>query len=59
MNVLDIAQTIINGFFNMMLIVDYSDFQDPFDGLLDGLETLGQVIGGEFGGLMDCGPLSP
>ena len=29
-NVLDISQTIIDGFFNMMMIVDYSRSSDDF-----------------------------
>ena len=44
-SVLDMAQNIIDGFFNMMLIEDCSDFGIPFDDLLDGLKTLGEGIG--------------
>ncbi|MEK0306983.1 ACT domain-containing protein [Bifidobacterium favimelis] len=44
-NVLDISQTIIDGFFNMMMIVDCSDPDIPFDDLSVGLKTLGQGIG--------------
>lgn len=44
-NVLDISQTIIEGFFNMMMIVDYSNADAQFDQLVDDLEALGDEIG--------------
>ncbi|WEV69086.1 ACT domain-containing protein [Bifidobacterium sp. ESL0775] len=44
-NVLDISQTIIEGFFNMMMIVDYSKSDEEFSALVDGLEALGEKIG--------------
>ncbi|WEV59357.1 ACT domain-containing protein [Bifidobacterium sp. ESL0728] len=44
-NVLDISQTIIDGFFNMMMIVDYGKSDEEFSALVDGLETLGDKIG--------------
>lgn len=42
-NVLDITQTIIDGYFNMMMIVDVSKAE--FDKLSDGLTALGEEIG--------------
>jgi ACT domain-containing protein len=44
-NVLDISQTIIEGFFNMMMIVDYSNTDAQFDQLVGDLEALGDGIG--------------
>jgi ACT domain-containing protein len=44
-NVLDISQTIIDGFFNMMMIVDYSESEKDFGTVVDDLEALGDEIG--------------
>ncbi len=44
-NVLDISQTIIDGFFNMMMIVDYTESTVDFGELTDTLDTIGQEIG--------------
>ncbi|MCI1983576.1 MAG: ACT domain-containing protein [Bifidobacteriaceae bacterium] len=44
-NVLDISQTIIDGFFNMMMIIDYSDADKDFGTVVDDLEGLGEEIG--------------
>ncbi len=44
-NVLDISQTIIDGFFNMMMIVDYSSSSDDFDVIVSDLDKLGEEIG--------------
>ena len=44
-NVLDISQTIIDGFFNMMMIVDYSDADESFGAMAVELESLGEEIG--------------
>ena len=44
-NVLDISQTIIDGFFNMMMIVDYSAADKEFDAIVAGLDALGEQIG--------------
>ncbi len=46
-NVLDISQTIVSGFFNMMMIVDIAAAKQPFDGLQRDLTTLGTEIGVE------------
>ena len=44
-NILDISQTIVNGYFNMMMIVDLSKSTKKFDEIYDGLEKLGEEIG--------------
>lgn len=44
-NVLDISQTIIDGFFNMMMIVDLNTSKTPFAGCSAALEKLGEEIG--------------
>jgi ACT domain-containing protein len=44
-NILDISQTIVQGFFNMMMIVDINDATKPFGELSDELEQIGDEIG--------------
>ncbi|MDR1916773.1 MAG: ACT domain-containing protein [Synergistaceae bacterium] len=44
-NVLDIAQTIVDGYFNMMMVVDLDDSSEPLASMVVGLETLGRDIG--------------
>ena len=44
-NILDISQTIVSGFFNMMMIVDMSGGSVTFDELADELEKIGKDIG--------------
>ncbi len=44
-NVLDISQTIIQGFFNMMMIVDLSTSETPFSDCAKELEKIGAEIG--------------
>ncbi len=44
-NVLDIAQTIVDGYFNMMTIVDVADATKEFQVYSDELEKLGAEIG--------------
>ena len=44
-NVLDISQTIIDGFFNMMMIVDYANATVEFATMADEMEELGEQIG--------------
>lgn len=46
-NVLDITQTIVSGFFNMMMIVDISAASQSFDALQHDLTALGTEIGVE------------
>ena len=44
-NILDISQTIIQEYFNMMMIVDYSSTEKDFGTVVDDLEALGDEIG--------------
>jgi ACT domain-containing protein len=44
-NVLDIAQTIVDGYFNMMMVVDLSSASEPLVAMTTGLEALGSDIG--------------
>lgn len=44
-NVLDISQTIIDGFFNMMMIVDYTNVDTEFGTMVTDLDALGEQIG--------------
>ncbi len=44
-NVLDITQTIVQGFFNMMMVVDITSGSKPFGDLQKDLEKLGDEIG--------------
>ena len=44
-NILDISQTIVSGYFNMMMIVDISGMKDSFEILVSGLDDLGKEIG--------------
>ena len=46
-NILDITQTIVNEFFNMMMIVDMKQIQKPFAQVADELAKLGEEIGVE------------
>jgi ACT domain-containing protein len=44
-NILDINQTIVNGFFNMMMIVDMKDVEKDFSIINSELDELGKSIG--------------
>ncbi len=44
-NIMDISQTIVQGFFNMMMIVDTSEMDTDFSSLSEGLDMLGKEIG--------------
>ena len=44
-NVLDISQTIVSGFFNMMMIVDMNQTEKKFGDIVDELVLLGKEIG--------------
>ena len=44
-NILDISQTIVNGFFNMMMIVDTNASTKEFSTLSEELSKLGESIG--------------
>ena len=46
-NVLDISQTIVSGFFNMMMIVDISAVEENFIDVVTELEEIGKKLGVE------------
>lgn len=44
-NILDISQTIVQGYFNMMMIVDITAADGRFGALAEDIEKLGDEIG--------------
>ena len=44
-NILDISQTIVQGYFNMMMIVDISKTDKPFCQIATDLDELGKDVG--------------
>ena len=44
-NILDISQTIVQGFFNMMMVTDATRSERTIGELSDGLNKLGEEIG--------------
>ncbi|MCR5108436.1 MAG: ACT domain-containing protein [Lachnospiraceae bacterium] len=44
-NILDISQTIVKGYFNMMMIVDMTESGKPFSDMSDELFQIGEEIG--------------
>lgn len=44
-NILDISQTIVGGYFNMMMIVDMANSELLFEDAEEALENLGKNIG--------------
>ncbi len=44
-NILDISQTIVQDFFNMMMIVDTSKSTKKFDAIAEELDQIGSEIG--------------
>ena len=44
-NILDISQTIVQGYFNMMMIVDVTNIEKTFGEVADELEKVGEEIG--------------
>lgn len=44
-NILDISQTIVQGYFNMMMVVDMNQAAKDFGIICDELDELGQQIG--------------
>jgi ACT domain-containing protein len=44
-NILDIAQTIVSGYFNMMMIVDVNELEKDFGVMALELEQIGKEIG--------------
>ncbi len=45
LNILDISQTIVDGFFHMMMIVDFTEADKEFSVVSQELEELGKGIG--------------
>lgn len=46
-NILDISQTIVQDYFNMMMIVDISGATQPFENIVEELQQVGETIGVE------------
>lgn len=44
-NIEDISQTIVQGYFNMMMVVDASNCKKPFGTMVDELDSMGKEIG--------------
>ena len=44
-NILNISQTIVEGYFNMMMIVDTTDSVQNFDEVISSLDKIGEEIG--------------
>lgn len=44
-NIMDISQTIVQGYFNMMMIVDIGCMEQQFGVMADELSALGEEIG--------------
>ena len=44
-NILDISQTIVDGFFNMMMIVDVAECAKDFETISHELEQIGEEMG--------------
>lgn len=44
-NILDISQTIVQGYFNMMMIVDMEKMEKPFEDAVNELTGIGQRMG--------------
>ncbi len=44
-NILDISQTIVAGYFNMMMVVDMADSRKPFSDVQRELDQIGDEIG--------------
>ncbi|BAR07090.1 ACT domain-containing protein [Scardovia inopinata] len=44
-NILDISQTIVDGFFTMMMVADYTQSTSSFEELANHLTELGKTIG--------------
>ena len=44
-NILDISQTIVQEYFNMMMIVDMSAIEKPFEQIVTEMSALGETMG--------------
>ncbi|AIQ36759.1 MULTISPECIES: ACT domain-containing protein [Paenibacillus] len=47
LNILDISQTIVQDYFNMMMIVDISSANKAFEDIVEDLHSIGESIGVE------------
>ena len=46
-NILDISQTIVQDYFNMMMIVDMAKMKKSFEDIADELKKIGEDMGGQ------------
>ncbi|MDY6323493.1 MAG: ACT domain-containing protein [Catonella sp.] len=44
-NILDISQTIVDGFFNMMMVIDITNVNDEFTAIIDEIRSVGEEVG--------------
>lgn len=44
-NILDISQTIVSGYFNMMMIVDVAESNKTYEDVINDLDKIGENIG--------------
>ncbi|MGN0133152.1 MAG: ACT domain-containing protein [Anaerotignum sp.] len=44
-NILDISQTIVGGYFNMVMVVDITEAKDAFDATAERLYAVGEEMG--------------
>lgn len=44
-NILDISQTILGGYFNMVMVVDTTDMNQNFEDVAEKLSTIGDEMG--------------
>ena len=44
-NILDISQTIVGGYFNMVMVVDISEAKDAFSTAAEKLQAVGEEMG--------------
>ena len=44
-NILDISQTIVGGYFDMVMVVDITEMAQDFDKVADGLASIGEEMG--------------
>ncbi|MGN0136458.1 ACT domain-containing protein [Anaerotignum sp.] len=44
-NILDISQTIVGGYFNMVMVVDITEAKDTFDTTAEKLYAIGEKMG--------------
>lgn len=44
-NILDISQTVVGGYFNMVMVVDITEARDTFETTADKLNAVGEELG--------------